>query len=186
MTDADLEQRRHASPYTRRENVGRVLWSLAAATLFRLSPHNAYAWRAWLLRRFGATLGRNVRLRRSVQITIPWNLTLGENVSVGDDAVLYALGRITVGDRSFLSQMAHLCAGTHDSTRPDYPLLRPPITIGRDCWIAADAFVGPGVTVGDRTVVGARASVFGDLPSDVIAGGNPAKVLKPRAFRALP
>ena len=177
-----VRRQRNRSPYTAREKVGRVLWAFTQATLFRPSPHNAYRWRAWLLRRFGATLGRNFRVRPSVRVTIPWNLNIGDDVSVGDDARLYALGTIRIGSRTFLSQMAHLCAGTHDLTRPDYPLLRPPVTIGDDCWVAADAFIGPGVTVGDRTVVGARASVFGDLPPDVIAGGNPAKPLKPRLF----
>ena len=183
QADAELQRRRNASPYTRRQNLGRVLWAVASATLFGLSPHPAYRWRAWLLRLFGAKLGRNVRVRPSVRVTIPWNLDLGDDVSVGDGAILYALGPIRVGDRSFLSQMAHLCAGTHDHTRPDYPLVRPPITIGEDCWIAADAFVGPGVVIGDRTVVGARSSVFGDLPADVIAVGNPARAIKPRELR---
>ncbi|MGH7178799.1 MAG: hypothetical protein ACREJC_15580, partial [Tepidisphaeraceae bacterium] len=75
-----------------------------------------------------------------------------------------------------------LCAGSHDSTSTDYPLLRPSIAVGKDCWIAADAFVGPGVTIGDRTVVGARASVFSDLPGDVIAVGNPARPIRARSW----
>ncbi len=64
--------------------------------------------------------------------------------------------------------------------RPEFPLLRPPVTVGADCWVAADAFVGPGVTVGDRAVVGARAAVFKDVPAGTVVGGNPARVLKPR------
>jgi putative colanic acid biosynthesis acetyltransferase WcaF len=107
---------------------------------------------------------------------------MGDDVSIGDEAILYSLGTITIGSRSFLSQYAHLCAGTHDHTSRDYPLVCAPITIGEDCWIAADAFVGPGVNVGDRTVLGARASAFNDLPPDVIAVGNPAKPMKSRVF----
>jgi putative colanic acid biosynthesis acetyltransferase WcaF len=157
---------------------------MATATLFRPSFHNWYGFRAWLLRLFGARLGNNVRVRRTAKIEIPWNLDIGDDVSIGDSAILYSLGPIKIGARSFLSQYAHLCAGSHDSQHVNYPLLRPPITIGTDCWIAADAFVGPGVTIGDRTVVGARASVFSDLPSDVIAVGNPAKPIKPRTWAA--
>lgn len=179
-----VQEQRSRSPYTLRENLKRAVWSAAWALLFRPSPRNAYRWRAWLLRRFGARLGRNVRIRPSTSVEIPWNLDLGDDVSIGDHVILYALGPIRLGDRSFVSQYAHLCAGTHDHTRPDYPLLRPPIVIGEDCWIAADAFVGPDVTIGDRTVVGARASVFADLPPDVIAFGNPAKPVKPREFDA--
>lgn len=176
---------RNISPYTRNEKIGRALWAIVYLLLYRPSYHNFYGFRAWLLRQFGAKLGRNVRLRRTVRIEIPWNLNLADDVSIGDHVILYALGPITIGARSFISQYAHLCAGSHDYTRGDYPLLRLPITIGEDCWIAADAFVGPKVTVGDRTVIGARASAFDDLPADVIAVGNPAKPMKAREFKAV-
>jgi putative colanic acid biosynthesis acetyltransferase WcaF len=175
---------RNISPWTRGQNVRRLLWAIIAATLFRLSFHNWYGLRAALLKMFGAKLGRNVRIRRTARIEIPWNLDIGDDVSIGDAAILYSLGPIRIGARSFLSQFAHLCAGTHDPADREYPLVRPPITLGTDCWIAADAFVGPGVTIGDRTVVGARSSVFSDLPSDVIAVGNPAKPIKPRTWHA--
>jgi len=173
---------RNVSPWTRKQQVGRLLWAIVSASVFRFTFHDWYGLRAAILKAFGAKLGRNVRVRRSAKIEIPWNLDIGDDVSIGDEAILYSLGPIKIGARSFLSQYAHLCAGTHDHTSRDYPLLREPIVIGEDCWIAADAFVGPGVTVGDRTVVGARASVFGDLPPDVIAVGNPAKPAKPRVL----
>jgi putative colanic acid biosynthesis acetyltransferase WcaF len=181
-TANEIEELRHKSPWTRREQIGRILWAAVYVLLFRPSFHNWYGWRAWLLRQFGAKLGRNVQFRRTASITIPWNLEIGDGVSIGDEARLYSLGPIRIGPRSFLSQYAHLCAGTHDYTQPTYPLLRQPITIGADCWIAADAFVGPGVTIGDRTVLGARASAFSDLPPDVIAVGNPAKAVKARVL----
>ena len=172
------------SPWTLKQRVARVLWSLVQATLFRCSPHNFYAWRAMLLRMFGARLGKKVLIRPSVSITIPWNLSAGDFASVGDHAILYCLGKITLGQWCTVSQYAHLCAGTHDATTRQMKLLTLPITLNDDTWIAADAFVGPGVTVGARSVVGARASVFSDVPPDVVVGGNPAKVLKARELRA--
>jgi putative colanic acid biosynthesis acetyltransferase WcaF len=174
---------RNQSPYTRKQQLGRLLWAVVYRLVFRCTFHNWYGLRAAILRSFGAKLGRNVRFRRTVKIEIPWNLLIGDDVSIGDEAILYSLGMIAIGNRSFLSQYAHLCAGTHDHTSPVYPLIREPITIGEDCWIAADAFVGPGVTIGDRTVLGARASAFSDLPPDVIAVGNPAKPIKPRELK---
>jgi putative colanic acid biosynthesis acetyltransferase WcaF len=174
------------SPWTTRQKLLRVAWSLAVLVLFRPSFHNWYGFRAALLRAFGAKVGRNVRIRRTVRIEIPWNVELADDVSIGDEAILYSLGPIRIGRRSFVSQYAHLCAGSHDHTRLDYPLLREPITIGEDCWIAADAFVAMGVTVGDRAVLGARASAFADLPPDMIAVGNPAKPIKRRDFEGSP
>lgn len=175
---------RNISPWTQREKIGRLLWSIAYHCLFRPSFHSFYRWRASILRLFGARIGNNVRIRRTTRIEIPWNLELGNDVSIGDEAILYSLGPIRIGDRSFVSQYGHLCAGTHDHTSRDYPLIRETVVIGQDCWIAADAFVGPGVTIGDRTVLGARASAFSDLPADVVAAGNPAKPIKPRMLES--
>jgi putative colanic acid biosynthesis acetyltransferase WcaF len=174
---------RHQSPWTGRQKLGRFAWYAVQATLFRPSPHNAYAWRRWLLRLFGATLARNVRIRRTVRIEVPWHLTIGQGTSVGDFAILYSLGPITLGKNVTISQYAHLCAGTHDATTRAMTLIRAPITVGDDAWIAADAFVGPNVNIGDRTILGARASAFADLPPDIVAGGNPAKMIKPRELR---
>jgi putative colanic acid biosynthesis acetyltransferase WcaF len=88
---------RHQSPWTAREKLGRLAWYAVQATLFRPSPHNFYRWRAWLLRRFGARLGHNVRVRRTVRVEVPWHLTIGDGTSVGDLAILYSLGPITIG-----------------------------------------------------------------------------------------
>jgi putative colanic acid biosynthesis acetyltransferase WcaF len=171
---------REQSPWSFGMKVRRVLWMFAQGSLFRCSFHNWYGWRRFVLRAFGATIGPRVRVRPTVRIEMPWNLDLGEAVIVGDYAILYSLAKITVGPFSVISQYSHLCAGTHDHTKRSFPLVCEPITIGREAWIAADVFVGPGVTVGDRSVVGARSSVFADVPPDVIAAGTPAKVLKPR------
>lgn len=171
---------RHNSPYTTREKVARMLWAMVQATLFRWSFHDWYAWRRWLVCRFGARLDRTVRLRRSVRIECPWNLTMGHISSLGDGVIAYCLGPITIGNRVSVSQYAHLCAGTHDWTRPDLPLIRPPIVIKDDVWIAADAFVGPNVTVGEGVILGARGCAFKDLEPWSIYGGNPARKLRDR------
>lgn len=172
----------HVSPWTVRERIARQLWYMVQATVFRYSFYNAFRWRRFLLRMFGATLEPDVRIRPSVRVEVPWNLTIGPNSSVGDFAILYCLGRVTLGRRVTISQYAHLCAGTHETNTRRMLLLRPPITIGDDAWIAADVFVGPGVTIGARTLVGARSSVFGDLPADVVAVGSPAKAVRARVF----
>ena len=178
------DETRHQSPWTFQQKLGRVAWAIVQRTLFIASPRPCYGWRAFLLRLFGAKLGSHVKVARTVQIEVPWNLEIGEHTAIGDRAILYSLGTITMGKYVTISQYAHLCAGTHETKTRAMTLLRPPIKLGDDVWIATDAFVGPGVTIGDRTIVGARASAFSDLPADVIAVGNPAKPIKPREFRA--
>ena len=177
-----MTQPRHVSPYPLREKVGRVLWGTVQATAFRWSWPTWYRYRAWLLRLFGARADPTCRVRRTVQITCPWNLTLEADAAVGEAARLYCLGTVRLGARSTVSQHAHLCAGSHDFTQSDMPLLRPPIVIGDDAWIAADAFVGPGVVVGPGALLGARGCAYKDLDAWVIHGGNPARALKPRPF----
>lgn len=171
---------RHRSPYATREKVGRMLWAIVQATLFRGSFHTWYGWRRFLLRRFGASVHPTAAVRRTARIECPWNLMLGRNACLGDRAIAYCLGPVTIGDRAGVAQNAHLCAGTHDFDRPDLPLIRSPITIESDAWIGADAFVGPGVKVGQGAILGARGCAFGDLDPWTIYGGNPAKAIKPR------
>jgi putative colanic acid biosynthesis acetyltransferase WcaF len=168
---------RAARKWSRREQVGRVLWAFARP-LFTFSPRPFWVWRRILLRLFGAKVGKNANVFPSVRITIPWNLTLSEECAVGDRAILYALGPISIGPRATVSQGAHLCAGTHDLSYADRPLVKTPITISADAWVAADAFIGPSVTIGAGAVVGARAVVMKDVEPSWIVAGNPARKIR--------
>ena len=173
-------ENRHVSAWDRRTQARRLCWAVVQATVFRLSFHTMNDWRAWLLRRFGARVGSGCVIRRTARIEMPWHLTLGEHVCIGDHCILYCLGHVTLHDRASLSQYTHLCAGTHDYTRRDLPLVTKPIEVEQEVWIGADAFVGPGVHIGPRAVVGARAGVFKDLPADKICVGTPAEPIKDR------
>src|ERR1035437_6699360 len=115
------------------------------------------------VRRFGAKVGKKCIIRRTVRVYYPWNVEIGDLCIVGDEARLYSLGKITLGDRSMVSQEAYLCAGTHDYTEVALPLLRVPVTVGKEAWVCARAFIGPGVTVGEGAVVAAGAVVVKDV-----------------------
>jgi putative colanic acid biosynthesis acetyltransferase WcaF len=178
-----LDVKHQASVWSTRDKVRRVVWMFVRATLFRPSFHNWYGWRRFVLRLMGAKVGAGVRVRETVRIAIPWNLEIGDDTVVGDEAILYSLGKIRLGRKVIISQYAHLCAGTHDQSDPTFPLLTPPVTVEDGAWVAADAFVGPGVTVGAWAVVGARATVVKDVPPAQIWGGNPARFIKPREMK---
>jgi putative colanic acid biosynthesis acetyltransferase WcaF len=134
---------------------------------------------------FGARVGRDVHIYPSVRILLPWQLKIGDQSAIGDGAIIYNVGTIAIGSRTTVSQYAHLCAGSHDYRDPAFSLLRLPITIGDEAWICADAFVGPGVCIGDRAIVGARAVASKNVPSGMIVVGNPARVVKSRDLRGL-
>jgi putative colanic acid biosynthesis acetyltransferase WcaF len=177
----DITSNRQAQKYTPTEQLRRVLWSLVYP-LFRWSPRPFFGWRRFLLRLFGATIGQQVHIYSSTRIYFPWNLTIGDHSAIGENALIYNLGRITIGQRVTVSHGAHLCAGTHDYTDPTMPLLKPPITIGDDAWICADAFIGPGVQVAEGAVVGARAVAMRDIEPWTVVAGNPAEFVKPRSL----
>ncbi len=176
----DITSNRAARKWTRREQAGRAAWALATP-LFRFSPRVFWGWRRMLLRLFGARVGADAHIYPTARITIPWNLDIGEQAAVGDHAILYALGPIRIGARATISQYAHLCAGTHDWRDPAMPLVKTPLVIEEDAWICADAFVGPGVTVGERAILGARGVTMKDIPAGKVFGGNPAASIGVRA-----
>ncbi|MBB5751865.1 colanic acid biosynthesis acetyltransferase WcaF [Prosthecomicrobium pneumaticum] len=171
----DIAANRRARKWSRRALAGRLAWETVGVLLFRIAPRPFWAWRRGVLRLFGARIGRAVHIHPTVRITIPWTLTVGDEVGIGDRVVLYSLGPITIGARATISQHVHLCAGSHDFRRPDMPLLKPPIAVGEEAWLCADAFIGPGVTVGRGAVVGARAVVVRDVAERTVVAGNPAR-----------
>jgi putative colanic acid biosynthesis acetyltransferase WcaF len=170
------------TPYPRGEVALRLLWSLVEGTLFRWSPRPWHGFRARLLRLFGADIAEpgRVVVFPSARITFPWRLTLEPRSMVGARVRLYNLGRIVLRRGANLSQGCHLCAGTHDFLRWSMPLVTAPIVVGENAWLGADVFVGPGVTVGELCVVGARSVVVRNLPARRICVGHPCRPIKDR------
>jgi putative colanic acid biosynthesis acetyltransferase WcaF len=150
------------------------------SVFFHCSPQVFYGWRRFLLRLFGARVGKGVLLRPSVSVTYPWKVTLGDRCWVGDHVTLYSLGEIRIGECAVVSQHSYLCTGAHDYTRPTFDLYAKEIRIEQEAWIAAHVFVGPGVTVGRGAVVGACSVALKDVPAGMICAGNPLRVLRAR------
>lgn len=163
--------------------LARVAWGLSWALLARWTPPPLHAWRRLLLRAFGADIHPTARVHASVSIWLPANLRLGAHCLIGPGAKIYNQGHIAIGDYTVVSQGAYICASSHDVRDPAFQLLLRPISIGNRCWIAADAFVGPGVTVNDRAVLAARAALFTNAEADGIYRGNPATLVRQRKLR---
>ena len=133
--------------------------------------------RRWLLRCFGATLADDAVVYPSARVWAPWNLTLGPATIIDRNVYLYTVSPIVIGAQVFVSDGAFLCTASHDITRLDRPLTHLPITIHDGAWICAQAFVGPGVTVGEGAIIAARAVVTRDVPPWAIVAGNPARII---------
>lgn len=160
------------------------LWWIVEALLFRPSPQFMYGWRRFLLRSFGAKVGKHVIVRPSVRTQFPWKVTIGDYSWIGDNVVLYSLGAILIGKHVVVSQKSYLCTGSHDYTKTDFPIYSVPIVLEDECWLATDVYVAPGVTIGRGTVIGARSSVFKSLPAGVVCMGSPARVVKERVVES--
>lgn len=162
----------------------RLLWGITYNLFFRTLPGPLfYGWRNMLLRLFGAKIGKHCRIRSSIKVWAPWNIELGDYVAIGQKAELYCVNKIIIGTKVTISQGAYLCPGSHNIYSKENEQITAPIIINDWAWVAADAFIGMGVTIGEGAVVGARAAVFKDVEPWTVVGGNPAKPIKKRVIK---
>lgn len=158
----------------------RAAWHLCWLFLYRPSPRPFHAWRALLLRLFGATLGPNCHFYPGSKIWAPWNLHCADQVTAGDEAEIYNPAPIRMGSHAIVSQGAYLCGATHDYDDPAFPLIAYAMHIGPYAWICARACVGPGVNVGEGAVLGLGSVASRDLEPWGVYTGSPAVRVKDR------
>jgi len=152
-----------------------LIWWLVQAIAFPLTPHPVNSWRCSLLRLFGAKIGKGVIIRPTARFTFPWKVEIGDYSWIGDDVVFYSLDQIRIGQHCVVSQKSYLCTGSHDIHDPTFNLITSGITIGNGAWIATDCFIAPGVEIGAYSVIGARSSVFGNIPPQQVCWGTPCR-----------
>ena len=165
-------------------NLKRLVWCVINATVFRCLPGTRLRYfRNMILRAFGAEIPLDSLVYSSCKIWAPWNLKIGKWSCVGPDTKLYNKNLIVLRDNVVVSQGCYLCTASHDISAEDHRLITAPIIIEDRAWVASDAFVSMGVTIGKGAVVGARGCVFKDVEPWTVVGGNPAKFLKKRILR---
>lgn len=176
-------QNTHTGPsFSLKNRLARVVWNVVYWIFFRPSPRPLHRWRSFILRLFGARVGKGVHVYSGVKIWAPWNLEIGDEAGIASGVTLYSQGKISIGRRAVISQGAHLVAGTHDYTDPGFPLITKPITIGDHVWVAAEAFIHPGVLIEEGAVIGARSVVNRNMPPWMVCAGHPCAPQKERKF----
>jgi putative colanic acid biosynthesis acetyltransferase WcaF len=177
-----LDLTTYSHSFSLKNKIGRLIWNLIAIFLFRPFPSRLLKkWRVLVLKCFGAKIEWSSHIYASAKIWAPWNLEIGANSSLGPKVICYNQGKISIGSNTVISQKTYLCASSHDYTKRDFPLILKPISIGNGVWIAADAFIGPGVIIKNHAVVAARAVVVKNVEENAVVGGNPAKQIKTRS-----
>jgi len=183
----ELDLKNYKNRHSVKSKIGRMIWNVVRLLLFRPTPDRFLevfvAWRRFLLRVFGAKIGKHCAIRNTARIWAPWNLEIGDWVAISEECDIYNVDKITIGERSTISRGAFICCAGHDIESPIMELTYSPITIGHDAWIAARAIVMPGVRIGDGAVVAAGAVVTKDVEPWTVVGGNPAKVIKKRVLK---
>ena len=173
------------SPHSFKNKFVRVIWNVVWLFLFRPSPKVCHSWRRFLLRLFGAKLGKKVHIYPSCKIWLPSNLTMGNYSCLADNVDCYCVAPVVIGSHSTVSQYSYLCTATHDFEHSKMPLITSSITIEDQVWICADVFIAPNIKIGQGAVVGARASVFKDVEPWTVVAGNPANFIKKREIKEL-
>lgn len=159
------------------------LWWMVQSIFFALSPQFMYGFRNFLLRLFGATIGKNVLIRSSVIITYPWKLSVGDNTWIGEQTYLYNLAPITIGSNVSISHRSFFNTGGHDYNKTTFDIFAKPIVIEDECWITSEVTISPNVTIGKGAIIGARSLVLKDMPSGMICYGNPAIPIREREMK---
>ena len=175
---------RYENKHGGKNKLRRLVWELVWAIFFRATPRwSLNNWRCFLLRVFGAKIGRGVKIQGSAKVWQPWKLTIGDNSWIGGEVSLYSVDDIIIGTNAVVSEGAFICTASHDITSEVFELVTKPVSIGDSVWVSARAIVLPGLKVGEGAVVAAGAVVAKDVEPWTVVGGNPAKVIKTREIR---
>ena len=158
----------------------RAAWRLVWMFLYRPTPVGFHAWRRVLLRLFGAAIEADTYPYPSVQIWAPWNLQMRKGSCIGPHVKCYNVAQVSLEERALVSQYSHICTASHDYNSASFPLTGAPIRLQQDSWVAADVFVGPGVTIEAGAVALGRAVVTRDVAAWTVVAGNPAKKIRMR------
>ncbi|KQS26895.1 putative colanic acid biosynthesis acetyltransferase [Dyadobacter sp. Leaf189] len=162
--------------------VKQILWYFTGR-LF-LNTHLPYpsSFKNWLLKLFGAKIGKGVVIKPKVSIKYPWFLSIGDNTWVGENVWIDNLTMVTIESNACLSQGCMLLTGNHDYTKSQFDLIVKPITLEKGVWIGAKATVCPGVTAGSHAVLTVNSVATANLEANGIYQGNPAKYVKTRTI----
>lgn len=153
-------------------------WRLFSSVVFKSGLIHHYGVKRFLLRCFGASVGRGVLIKPGVTITFPWKLCIGEHSWIGEGVWIDNLDHVSIGSHVCISQGAYLCTGNHDYKKTTFDLMTAPIHIEDGVWIAAKAVVAPGTILRKGSVLGMQSLASGELDPFGVYQGNPSKKIR--------
>jgi putative colanic acid biosynthesis acetyltransferase WcaF len=180
-----MSERLYVDALSKRDKLLRLLWNVVYYAAYRWLPKSFFGgWRIFILKCFGARIGHGCSIHPSCHIWAPWNMVLADYVCLAQGVDFYCVNLIRLENHVTISQRAFLCSASHEITSLSRPLIHAPIIIESHTWVCAEAFVGPGVSIGEGAVIAARAVVMRDVQAWTVVAGNPAKFIKKRELIA--
>jgi putative colanic acid biosynthesis acetyltransferase WcaF len=170
----DLSAFKNRWYYSGRGRLVRGLWYFVSLLIFENGWIPVMLPKRWILRRFGARLGKGIVIKPHVRIKYPWRLTVGDHCWIGQGAWIDNLADVRLGSHVCISQQVYLCTGSHDHRSRTFNLIVKPIEVGNGAWLAARSLVLGGVTIGANAVVAAGSVVTKDVEPAAIVAGQPA------------
>lgn len=175
----DISKYRRVS--SRKEQLARIIWNIVWALLARPIPRSLLnGWKLFLLQSFGAKVHKTSVVYSEAKIYAPWHLEMREYACIGSGVNCYNADKISIGAHATVSQNVSLCTASHNIVTSNHKWFCAPIVIKDQAWVAAEAFIMPGITIGQGAVVGARAVVTKNVEPWTVVGGNPARFIKKR------
>lgn len=166
--------------YPGRNAIIRLLWYFTNALFFHSPLNPSCSIKVFLLRLFGAKIGKDVNIKPSVNIKYPWRLTIGDCSWIGENTWIDNLGDIVIGSNCCISQGAMLLSGNHNYKKSSFDLIVGNIVLEDGVWIGAQSTVCPGVTCKTHSVLSVHSVATADLESYTVYQGNPAKEIRKR------
>ncbi len=186
MNSYKIEIPRYKTKFGLKNKISRALWNISNLLFFRYTPSFIKPfniWRIFLLKLFGAKIGKYTIVYPSVKIWAPWNLEIGRNSCIGPNVNCYNPEKLIIGDKVTISQNSYICGGSHDINKLSLPFISSPIIIRNYVWICANSFIMMGVIIEEGAIIGANSAVYKNVQSYQVVGGNPAKYIKKREMK---
>lgn len=172
------------APMTRGERIRRIVWcAVRALTVRWLPPVLCFGWVRMIYKLFGAKVQQTAKIYPSADVFMPWNLEIGDWSTIGGNVHILNAAPLIIGNDCNVSERAYICCASHNIQSDAHEQVHKSVVLKDRSWVAAEAFVGMGVTIGEGAVVGARAAVFKDVEPWTVVGGNPAQFLKHRIIK---
>jgi len=160
----------------------RVLWYYTNVLFFKSGLFPFYGIKNFLLKLFGAKLGKQVEIKPCVNIKYPWHLTIGDEVWIGENVWIDSLVPIIIGSNICISQGAMLLTGSHNYKKPSFDLITGSVILEDGVWIGAGAIVNQGITVYSHAILTSGSVATKNLEPYTIYQGNPAVKIRTRVI----